>query len=32
MIEASLMQQIFHQEILFGAPVWTGGVGKAEGC
>jgi hypothetical protein len=31
MIEASLMQQILHQEILFGEPVWAGVVGKAEG-
>jgi hypothetical protein len=31
MIEASLMQQIFHQEILFGAALWTGVVGTVKG-
>jgi hypothetical protein len=31
MIEASLMHQIFHQDILFPAVAWTDEVGKAEG-
>jgi hypothetical protein len=31
MIEASLMQQIFHQDILLTAPVWTDVDGNAEG-
>jgi hypothetical protein len=29
MIEASLVQQIFHQEILLGVAVWTVLVGNA---
>jgi len=29
MIKASLVQQIFHQDILFTAPLWTGVVGTA---
>ena len=31
MIEASLVHQIFHQDILFPAVAWTDEVGKAEG-
>jgi hypothetical protein len=31
MIKASLVQQIFHQGILFTAPPGTGFAGKAEG-